>query len=182
MNNSLENTFKDLFINCISRGHIPTFLEIKEKTESIFQDPHANFSNLSHWYDDIVEMKFLWSFFENENLTEIILHTTDHIFVEEAGFLKQIESITPNQKDLMLCAEVQTLLHQKAWNFREPFQSFFFKKNASFRLTLIHPSTLCQVDLNPKFFFRRINPKAFPLSQFTTEKIKSLLLSFLGHK
>jgi Flp pilus assembly CpaF family ATPase len=152
--NTLTEEIIYFFNSFLNRGLIPSLKSFSEQ-----------FSETSI-YSNIVEQKFLSTFFSQDRLEEIIIHNLKCAEIR-AYSEKKFHSLDINEDFLYLSMEVLCLKNKITWNQTNNFVSEKITLfDQDLRLTLVHKSLGGE---GHKFFFRTREKKAFELNGFITE-------------
>lgn len=159
--------FKNKFSEHLDCGAIKSFDYIKKEVlfelglEYLIQ---TQLVEVDFWYKNITGFYFLDSLLNNDELQELIIHTSNKAQIITAA--KSEAEIDIDELDYDLSLKVLAVKHNITWNYSVPFASFDAKLyDLNFRVTLIHKSITSSKF--SKVFFRRISKKIFPLTGYT---------------
>ncbi|MCK5883433.1 MAG: Flp pilus assembly complex ATPase component TadA [Bacteriovoracaceae bacterium] len=181
----IESEYKSIFQESLNCGKLETRDQLLKKT--LFKLGLEQLENevniqrpLYKWYSDVVELKFLNSFLEQEKLEELIIHSSENLQII-GGSAAHSEKLSIDQLDLTTALKVISFKAEVCWNYSTPFASFGTNiKMMNYRVTLIDGS-ITENGI-PKAFFRRLKKRCFPLSSFCTPKIEEVLKDLVKSK
>lgn len=167
-NNSLPklssiDLIKEKFVQNLKKGNITNLEQLKIPFE-ISEEQKSEFKS---WFDKLNNWEFLYDYFNNPNVEEIVLKSNFHgIIIDHKNkntfILKDINSI-----ELLVAIDLLLQSTQNNLNNSNPFVSFkTFVNNIPFRVSITHPS-ICAEGFY-KINFRRISKKIFPLTEYST--------------
>lgn len=176
--------FKAEIKNVLDRGEIPKLERIQAKFELLYEDeiPEDYFIHANKWWENLVQMDFLKTYFLQNDVHEIIFHNPPDILVDRSGSL-QIETLPIlDINDWCIFFQVLAIRSKISWNFTQSFASFDgILGNIPYRATLVH-STLCPKG-NGKLFIRKLQAKSMDLDQFgASYEQNQLLISIMEAK
>jgi len=176
--------YKNLIQSHLAKGILlPRDHSLSKAIENLHdQDiPVNNFQAMADWYDQLTSLSFLLPILEVENIREVIIHSPQHLQIDQGKKTYQSQLNHLCQDDLEIAYDILALQNNKAWNLSTPFQSFKINLNdKNYRATLWHRS------LTPngisKLSLRSQAQETFPLSRFTASDETISLIQKLIHK
>jgi Flp pilus assembly CpaF family ATPase len=123
---------------------------------------HVQF--LRDWYERLMYLAYLDPYLAHPALQEILLHGHQGGQIDQGGPLIPFQ-LDLNPAEYQQSLEVLALEHHQAWNFAQPYASFYLHlKGMPFRGTLIHHSALALPE--SKLFLRRLRTQSFAIKSF----------------
>lgn len=177
--------FKGKFQEELNKGKSVVYQDLAQMTLNqigIMQYELLDLEFLKVWFDKINTISYLQKAITDQNISEIILHNNQSYQTESAEGLQINKLKSLNNDDFQLSLEVLAQKNHIAWNYAQPFASFFTcLYNNAFRATLIHYST--SPNMQSKLFLRRIKAGYFPLSSFNiSQQNEQFILSLIKNK
>ncbi len=177
--------FKSLFDKRLSCGRIEECeILIKRTLFNLgleqFENEEELLISMRDWYQKMVNIDFISSELEREDVNEVIIHTPQKVQLI-CNELKEYRDLKIASSDLKTAFQVLALKGEVEWNFSDPFASFTITiKNHLHRVTLIHGG-ITSTGI-PKAFFRKVRAKIFPLNNYGRSKDISIIKKLIEAK
>jgi type IV secretory pathway ATPase VirB11/archaellum biosynthesis ATPase len=160
------NRAKGIFKQELAKGNILKWIKLQE----ICFEQEVTFeyvSILNNWYTQVTELCFLDD--THKDTEEILFHSAEASEVIIKGE-KSFFGHDLTTEDLEIVLQIICIKNNIEWNFKHPFQSFYFKIfNKDLRISLIHSSIT--TENNSKAFFRFLNSKTISIEKYTDSSL-----------
>ncbi len=181
----LKISFKNYYYSAKDQNRSISFEQIAKLIMNEYQLeilPQILREELTLWFDNIHQQKFIKALISEKNFEEIIFHRHDLIQSIYRGEKENLELAALNAEDFQRSLQYWTIDQHLNWNHTHPFCSFDYQyQNESYRITLIHAST--NPNNQSKIFIRKHQNHLCHLQNFTNDsEVIKLITNMIENK